>query len=77
VEVLSNSTRRIDRGEKLEAYTRSPSLGTYLVVWPDERHWRDGQEWRLELILSEGVVPVPCLGVDLSLDQIYGPADLV
>ncbi|MBV9354637.1 MAG: Uma2 family endonuclease, partial [Chloroflexi bacterium] len=78
VEVLSDSTRRIDRGEKLEVYTRLPSLETYLVVSPDqrrvERHWRDGQEWRLELILGEGLVPVPCLGVALSLDEMYGPA---
>ncbi len=81
VEVLSDSTRRIDRGEKLHAYRRLPSLETYLVVWPNqrrvERHWRGGQDWRLELILTEGVIPIPCLGTELSLDDMYGPAGCV
>jgi len=77
VEVLSDSTRRLDRGEKLEAYTRLPSLQAYLVVWQDqrrvERHWRQDQDWQLALIMGDGVVPVPCVGVELSLDDIYGP----
>jgi Uma2 family endonuclease len=79
VEVLSDSTRRIDRGEKPNAYRRLPSLQTYLLVWPDlrrvEHHWRDGQEWRLELIVGKGVVPIPCLDVELTLDDVYGPAE--
>jgi Uma2 family endonuclease len=79
VEVLSDSTRRIDRGEKLDVYTRLPSLQAYLVVSPDQRrvehHWRDGQEWRLELIAGEGVVPIPCLDAELTLDDVYGPAE--
>src|SRR5258708_6570345 len=49
VEVLSDSTRRIDRGEKLETYTRIPSLQAYLIVAPDqwrvERHWRRDEVW--------------------------------
>ncbi len=77
VEVLSDSTRRIDRGEKLEAYTRIASLQAYLVVWPDqrrvERHRRQDDEWHLDLVVGDGVVPLPCIGVELSLDEIYGP----
>ena len=77
VEVLSDSTRRIDRGEKLETYTRIASLQAYLVVWPDqrrvERHWRQDEDWHLDLVLGAGVVPLPCIGVELSLDEMYGP----
>lgn len=78
VEVLSDSTKRIDRGEKLLAYTRIASLEAYLIVSQDqrrvERHWRDGDEWQLELIVGEGVIPLPCIGGELSLDDIYGRA---
>jgi Uma2 family endonuclease len=77
VEVLSDSTRRIDRGEKLETYTRIPSLQAYLVVWPDqrriERHWRQDEAWHVEVVVGDGRVPFPCAGVALSLDEIYGP----
>src|SRR5262245_7161128 len=45
VEVTSRSTRRIDRGEKLDAYRRLPSLRAYLIVDQTRRrvthHWRD------------------------------------
>jgi Uma2 family endonuclease len=77
VEVLSDSTRRIDRGEKLETYTRIASLRAYLIVWPDqrrvERHWRQDQDWHLELIVGSGTFRSPCIDVELSLDDLYGP----
>ena len=77
VEVLSESARRLDRGEKLEAYTGIPSLQAYLVVWQDqrrvERHWRHDDEWHLETIVDDGVVLFPCIDVELTLDDIYGP----
>jgi Uma2 family endonuclease len=76
VEILSDSTKRVDRGEKLEAYTRIPTLEAYLIVWQDERrverHWRENDVWHLELIIGDGVVPFPCVGAELSLDDIYG-----
>ena len=34
-EVLSDSSRRVDSGEKLEAYCTIPSLETYLMVEPE------------------------------------------
>ena len=76
VEVLSESTKRVDRGEKLEAYRRIPALETYVLVSQDERrverHWREGEAWHLEVLIGDGVVPFPCVGVELSLDDIYG-----
>jgi Uma2 family endonuclease len=77
VEVTSPSTESIDRREKLLAYRKLPSLKAYLIVDQEqmrvERHWRDetGQWWRAEAVGPEGVAPVPCPEVDLTLSQIY------
>ncbi len=82
VEVTSPSSARIDRGEKLGAYRRIPGLRAYLIVDHRrrrvERHWRDseGAEWAREEIVSEGRVPVPCLDVELTLDEIYRRVEL-
>jgi len=78
VEVLSPSTERIDRHEKLDTYRRVPSLGTYLIIAQEEqrvdRYWRDGDVWRREVIVEQGTIPLPCEplgGVSLTLDEIY------
>jgi Uma2 family endonuclease len=82
VEVTSPSTARVDRGEKLDAYRRVASLGTYLVV--DERrrrvdrHWRDAAgAWRREEYAGQGTGPVACPeATGLSLDEIYEGVDV-
>ena len=82
VEVTSPGTARIDRGEKLDAYRSISTLQAYLILDHRrrrvERHWRDtlGGEWRREEILGDGRVPVPCLDVELTLDEIYERVDL-
>ena len=82
VEVTSPSTARIDRGEKLDAYRSISTLEMYLIVDHRrrrvERHWRDtlGSEWRREEIVGEGHVRVPCLDVELTLDEIYERVEL-
>ena len=82
VEVTSPSTARIDRGEKLTAYKKLPSLRAYLIVDHRrrrvERHWRAGPDdvWQREEIVLEGRVPAPCVDVDLTLDEIYRRVDL-
>ena len=82
VEVTSPSTARIDRGEKLDAYRKIPSLLSYLIVDHRrrrvERHWRDapGGEWWREEIVTQGSVFVPCLDVELSLDEVYRRVEL-
>ena len=82
VEVTSPSTARIDRGEKLEAYRRIPALRAYLIVDHRrrrvDRHWRDaeGGDWLHEELVAEGRVSVPCLAVELTLDEIYRRVEL-
>lgn len=78
VEVLSPSTRSVDRRDKLTNYRRIPTLRAYLVVETTrrevERHWRDAEgTWRSEIVTPEsgGQVAVPCPGTVLTLDEIY------
>ena len=76
VEVTSPSTARIDRGEKLDAYRSISALQGYLIVDHRrrrvERHVRGpAGEWRREEIVGEGRLSVPCLDVELTLDEIY------
>jgi len=82
VEVTSPSTARIDHGEKLDAYRSIPTLQAYLIIDHRrrrvERHARDAQigAWQREEILGEGGVRVPCLDVELTLDEIYERVEL-
>lgn len=73
IEVLSSSTARIDRREKLLAYQSLPSLQTYLLVDQERQQVEafqrtDGWESR---IYTEGAVDIPCLSTSLALEDIY------
>lgn len=73
VEVLSESTERIDRREKLLAYQKLPSLEAYLLVAQDARRvevFRRATGWRHELH-TEGAIDLPCLDSALALDDVY------
>ena len=81
IEVTSPSTARIDRGEKLDAYRGVAALRAYVIVDHRrrrvERHWRaSNTEWQREEIVTEGRVGVPCLDVELTLDEIYRRVEL-
>ena len=76
VEVTSRATRRLDRGEKLEAYLAIPSLRGYLVAEHDRRHVtlysrRAGGEWRRDEVVTSGSVELPCPATTLSMDDVY------
>ena len=75
VEVLSDSTSDIDRGEKLRNYRKLSSLQAYILVLQEKklievyRHLDDGS-WRHDIV-EEGSIELPCLGLELSLEDIY------
>lgn len=76
VEVLSESTRRTDEGEKREAYLTIPSLEAYLLVDSSNKEvvvYQRGESAfsRCVFVGEEAVIPLPCLGFDLSLSEIY------
>lgn len=73
IEVLSESTERIDRREKLLAYQSIPSLEAYWLVAQDKRClevYRRRDQWHPEIITS-GNLTLDCLEGELSLDAIY------
>lgn len=75
VEVLSPSTRDLDRREKLLAYTALPSVQGYLLVDTAVRtarlYVREGDAWAEQYVEEEGVLTLPCLGVELGLGEVY------
>ncbi len=77
VEVLSESTERLDRGRKSWAYRRLPSLQDYLLVSQEEawvQHWRRGPEgdWLVSDVAGlDAAVNLGSLGVTLPLSEVY------
>lgn len=80
VEVLSPSTRDLDRREKLLAYTALPSVQGYLLVDTATRaarlYLRNGDQWDEQYEEGEGTLRLPCLDIPLSLDDIYAGVTL-
>ena len=73
VEVLSESTARVDRREKLLAYQTLPSLQGYLLVEQDIMRvelYRRENGWRVEEF-EQGEVALPCLDMSLAVLDIY------
>lgn len=78
VEVLSESTAQVDRVGKYAMYTGLPSLQTYLIVHQDERrvveYTRNPEhptQWDMREVIQDGKLSIPCLGVALTLDDIF------
>ena len=73
VEVLSESTERIDRREKMLAYQTLPSLKEYLLVAQDARRveiYRRTNEWQAEYV-EDGEFRLDCLDVSVRIDDVY------
>lgn len=75
-EVLSRRTRRIDEGEKKEAYLTIPSLGVYLLIEQDAPAvvlFRRTEHGFVREIYEglDAVLPLPEIEIDLPLAEIY------
>lgn len=75
-EVLSPTTEAIDRGEKLDNYRLIPSLTDYLIVAQNRMridHYThlSPTEWRLVTHTADAAIPLPTLGCELKLSDIY------
>jgi Uma2 family endonuclease len=82
VEVLSDSTEAYDRGAKFAHYRKLPSLREYVLVSQSDRHvdhYRRTEqgEWLLSDFEDTGAVPLPSLGIELPLDEIYDKIELL
>ncbi|MBW3598839.1 MAG: Uma2 family endonuclease [Planctomycetes bacterium] len=76
VEVLSRKTRRIDEGEKRDAYQMIPSLAAYLLVEQEfpavTVHRRTEQGFVTETHTElETVIALPEIAAELPLAEIY------
>lgn len=75
-EVLSRSTRRIDQGEKKDAYLAVPSLALYAMIEQESaaviafRRTADGFSREVYDGLA-AVLPLKEIGIDLPLAEIY------
>ena len=76
-EVLSDSTERIDRREKLLAYQTLPSLLEYMLVAQNARRVeisRRGNDWKAEYFDS-GEIRLDYLESSVSVDAIYADVE--
>jgi Uma2 family endonuclease len=81
VEVLSDSTQRIDREAKLMVYRNIESLRHYLIVHQRERlvEWHQRSEhdgWQRTQLHRDDSLAIDELGVTLSLAEIYAGTDV-
>jgi Uma2 family endonuclease len=81
VEVMSEDTRRIDEGEKRDAYSTIPSLSVYLLVEQETARivaYRRGEQGFVREVHSglDAVIPLPEIGVDLPLAEVYDGVEM-
>jgi Uma2 family endonuclease len=76
IEVLSESTEAIDRGEKLGNYRLFESLQAYVLVNQPinrlevYRRFDDGS-WRYEVYEADDTLILPCVELELTVNQLY------
>lgn len=75
-EVLSDSTRRIDEGEKREAYLTIPTLSEYLLIETERprvvAHRRTDSGFVAEAYEgTEAIMPLADIEVELALAELY------
>lgn len=79
-EVLSPSTRHIDQGGKLAGYFATPSIQAIALIHPEEvrveARLREGDAFR-EHVLKRltDALPLPALGIEVPLSEIYEGVD--
>lgn len=76
VEVLSESTRRLDDGEKRDAYFTIPSLASYILLEQDAAvaviYQRTGQRFeRHEFTCLDESIPLPTLDFSLPIRELF------
>ena len=76
IEVISDSTRRTDEGEKLDSYCALPSLDVYLLVESERAlviAYRRAATGFVREVFSglEAVIPLACIASALPLAEIY------
>ena len=74
VEVLSESTERLDRREKFLAYRQLPSLQAYLLLSQDRIEatvFRRAQSWRAEILRQGDVLKLTSVEFSVAVADVY------
>jgi Uma2 family endonuclease len=82
LEVLSRATRRLDEGEKKDAYLTIPSLAVYVLIeqeMPAVLAFRRTEQGFVREVHQglEAVLPLGAIGIDLPLAEIYDGIDFM
>lgn len=73
-EVLSPSTERVDRGEKLNAYLQIANLQEYILIEQSLPHvevFRRANEWQREVLASGDTLQLPSIDFAIGVDALY------
>jgi Uma2 family endonuclease len=74
VDVLSDSTERVDRGEKLGAYTSMPSVTDYLLIASKRvrvEHFARARNWQPVVLGTSDRVAIATPAIELHVDELY------
>lgn len=74
VEVLSDSTARKDRTEKLAAYRLLPSLQEYVLCSQDTPYveiYRRTNDWHKEIYTEGKTFTLASVGLEMAVDELY------
>jgi Uma2 family endonuclease len=75
LEVLSESTELIDRGEKWQQYQRIPGLEQYVLLSQHEPsaevYLRQGDKWLYESLTGDATLRFPSLETEILLSSLY------
>ncbi len=82
LEVLSRATRRVDEGEKKDVYLTIPALSVYLLIEQEAPtvvvFRRSNADFEREVYQGvAAVIPLPEVGVELPLAEIYETVQFV
>ena len=80
-EVLSRSTRQVDRTTKLAEYQSIPSVRRYVML---EQYQalatvieRKGEDWTVRLLRPDAVLAMSEIGVEVPLAEFYADVEFV
>ena len=73
-EVLSPSTERVDRGEKLNAFIQIPTLQEYILIeqsTPRVELFRRSNKWQREVLLAGDTLRLASIDFAIAVDALY------
>ena len=79
LEVVSPNSDSVDRGEKLEEYTKLESVQRYVLLEQNRIfatvYWREENSWLVDFLESHDWLQVPCLETRVRLSELYNEVE--